>query len=486
MAVSTASDADGFRDRKRSKHKTRECENKSEKDEIHIELEPLNAWACLLLEALHDPRGSGGSGAQAVVHRCDTLRLITTPELHRFLWRVGDQCARLVNMENYRRRQLFFAGRGIDKSVKVARELAKKLPEYMEVKEVLGSANFDETLRKVAEAWRSFAELLRERREGKLPPWMNPRPPGYRKRGGERVPIIIVRADNYRVDAERRVIRLGYWNVDVPFTGKLRWLSKPGAKRGRMEIMYDPIKKRWYAHISVRVPLERKSVGGGFMGIDLGRKVLVCAVTSDGDALLYKGSALKSDYFYFERRIAEVDKALSEPGMEEADRGVLWEERRRLYGKRRRRRDQVFANTAAHLARFAREHGIGAVFIGYPWNISHEKPGKGNTNMWSQRKLTLRLATTLENHGIAAFAVSEDGTSRTCVWHGVEVVRSPRGLVHCPQGHTVHADVNAAVNILLRGLKALGVEAKPPQRVRVLSFIPTPGGVIERKRNQTP
>jgi putative transposase len=91
-------------------------------------------------------------------------------------------------MENYRRRQLFFAGRGIDAGVESARELAKSVPEYKEVKEVLGSMNFDEALRKVSEAWRSFAELLEERREGKLPPWLNPRPPGYRKRSGERLP----------------------------------------------------------------------------------------------------------------------------------------------------------------------------------------------------------------------------------------------------------------------------------------------------------
>jgi len=119
------------------------------------------------------------------------------------------------------RRQLFFAGRGIDAGVRVARELAKSIPEYKEVKKVLGAKNFDETLRKISEAWKSFAELLKERKEGKLPPWMNPRPPGYRKRSGERQPIIIVRADNYRIDAERKVIHLGYWDVDIPFTGKL-------------------------------------------------------------------------------------------------------------------------------------------------------------------------------------------------------------------------------------------------------------------------
>jgi len=352
-----------------------------------VTIEPLNAWA-LLLVGLGDPRcyGGGVSGLRAVVERCDVVRLRPTAELDELLQHIGDQCARLINMESYRRRQLFFAGRGIDKDVKLARELAKRTPEYLEIKGILGSANFDETLRKISEAWRSFAELLREKKEGRLPPWLNPRPPGYRKRNGERLPIIIVRADNYRIDAERKVIHLGYWNVDVPFTGELRWLSKPGAKRGRMEIVYDPVKKRWYAHISVRVVLERRSVGGGFMGIDLGREVLVAAVASDGTALLYKGKALRSDYFYFEKRIAAIDKALSDPRAEEADRSVLAEERRRLFDKRKRRRNQTFANTAAHLKNEAVKRNVGVVFIGYPWYISHEKPGKGNTNMWGQRK----------------------------------------------------------------------------------------------------
>jgi len=123
------------------------------------------------------------------------------------------------------------------------------------------------------------------------------------------------------------------------------------------------------------------------------------------------------------------------------------------------------------------KRGVGIVLIGYPWGISQEKPGKGNVNMWSQRKLLLRLATTLENAGIPAFAVSEDGTSKTCAYHKVEVQRGPRGLVHCPHGHTLHADVNSGLNIAARGLKALGIRAKLPTKIRVLSFLATPSGV---------
>ena len=222
----------------------------SGKDGSGVRVVPLNAWALLLLGATHDPLRYGGGVSGVRVEQCDVVRLLPAPQQEELLRRVGDQCARLVNMENYRRRQLFFAGRGIDEGVEIARELAKVAPEYMEVKEVLGARNFDETLRKVSEAWRSFAELLKKKKRGELPPWMNPRPPGYRKRNGERVPIIIVRGDNYRVYAERKIIRLGYWNVDVRFTGKLRWLSKPGAKRGRMEIVYDPVKKRWRARLA--------------------------------------------------------------------------------------------------------------------------------------------------------------------------------------------------------------------------------------------
>jgi transposase len=71
--------------------------------------------------------------------------------------------------------------------------------------------------------------------------------------------------------------------------------------------------------------------------------------------------------------------------------------------------------------------------------------------MWSQLRLMLRLATTFENTGIPAFAVSEDGTSRECAYHKVEVRREPRGLVTCLHGHTLHADVNGGLGVMARG-----------------------------------
>jgi len=111
----------------------------------------------------------------------------------------------------------------------------------------------------------------------------------------------------------------------------------------------------------------------------------------------------------------------------------------------------LFANAAAHLVRLCEELGVAALLLGYPRGVAQDKPGKGNTNMWSYRRLEQRIAVTAENRGIPAFEVPEDGTSKKCARHGCEVERGPRGLVRCPHGHAMHADVNAAMNILARG-----------------------------------
>jgi putative transposase len=125
---------------------------------------------------------------------------------------------------------------------------------------------------------------------------------------------------------------------------------------------------------------------------------------------------------------------------------------------------------------------VAVLLLGYPRGVAQDKPGKGNTNMWSYRRLERRIAVTAENRGIPVFKVPEDNTSKECARHGCEVERGPRGLVRCPYGHTMHADVNAAMNILKRG------GGKVPMRVRVLSFVPTPSGVIavNEKKNSNP
>jgi putative transposase len=326
----------------------------------------------------------------------------------------------------------------------------------------------------VGEQWKSFKELLKLKERMKLELHVNP-PSGKRKRM-----VVFVGHDNYRVDAQKKAIHLGYWNIEVAFKGELRWL--PQGKQGRLVIVYDPMKGKWYARVGVEVPLQPSSTPGLKAGVDLGREILAAVAVEDGTALLYRGGPLKADYYYFERKIAEIDRALSDPKSEEVDRDVLKERRRWLYSRMKRRREQTFANLAAHLARELARHGVSVVFVGYPRGIAHDAPGKGNSNFWSYWELITRISVTLENHGIAAFAVPEDGTSQLCARHGCRVERMPRGLVKCPHGHAMHSDINAALNILARGASTRGFTVELPERLRVLGFVPTPERVIERKK----
>jgi len=57
-------------------------------------------------------------------------------------------------------------------------------------------------------------------------------------------------------------------------------------------------------------------------------------------------------------------------------------------------------------------------------------------------------------------------------------------LVKCEKGHTMHSDVNAATNILVRGASALGCKVEVSERVKVLGFTPTPSKVVERRRKE--
>ena len=81
--------------------------------------------------------------------RTDTLRFLTTPELDELLQRVGDATARLINMENFRRRRLFFETGKIDYSWMSA--WARRRAEYFEIYKLLGSANFHEACRLIGE-----------------------------------------------------------------------------------------------------------------------------------------------------------------------------------------------------------------------------------------------------------------------------------------------------------------------------------------------
>jgi len=205
---------------------------------------------------------------------------------------------------------------------------------------------------------------------------------------------------------------------------------------------------------------------------------LASVVLDDGTWLLYKGVRTKEDYFYFEKRIAQVQSSVDKTrnqGEYEAYEKFL-EEKRRLHGKLTRRLLHLYRNFASHLLKMLHEQGASTIYLGYPFNIAQDKGNKFTVNMWSYRKLMDAIELKAQEYGMNVFEVVEYNTSRYCAYHGVEVERRPRGVVSCPLGHKLHSDLNGALNILKKAINVIVSTVKRP-----LSFIVDHNGVAPVK-----
>ncbi|BDR93565.1 transposase [Vulcanisaeta souniana JCM 11219] len=418
------------------------------------------------------------------------VRLLPNGFQERKLRRLANECAKLFNELNYERRQQFFHEGKVD-----LRGTWNKY--YEKYKGVLG-VNAQAVLQKNNEAWSSFFSLLKLKKQKKLPPRMtHVSPPKYWKDSEtkRRKLILVVRQDRYEVDETRRVIILKDFHMEIEFVGRLKWYGK----QGRLEIIYDEATNRWYAHIPVEVGVEetktgkkskyivkgeRKSIqveapkGNKVASIDLGINVLASVVVEDGTWLLYRGVRAKEDYFYLQKRIAEVqsmaDKTKNIGELEAYE--VLSREKRRLFKKLYRRLLHLYRNLASHLVKTLHELGVSTIYLGYPFGIVQDKGSKLTVNLWSYRKLMEAIELKAQEYGMKVFEVVEYNTSRTCPYHNVEVKRHPRGVVGCPFGHRLHSDLNGALNILKKAIGKVVLTVKKP-----LSFLVLHNGVAPIK-----
>jgi len=84
--------------------------------------------------------------------------------------------SKLWNEVNYTRRRMFFEKKGVD-----LKTTYKKY--YEKYKTLIGSATTQQILNKNDETWKSFFELLKLKKESKLPPFITKiNPPGIRRK----------------------------------------------------------------------------------------------------------------------------------------------------------------------------------------------------------------------------------------------------------------------------------------------------------------
>ena len=124
--------------------------------------------------------------------RTNIFKLKPAKEQEQRLFELADNCARMFNEINYKRRQSFFS-----------RNFEWNTDEsYHKYKKIIGSATAQQVTRKNNEAWKSFFALLRLKKDGKLPEHIRKvSPPGYWKdrKTGKRVLTILIRCNCYKL-----------------------------------------------------------------------------------------------------------------------------------------------------------------------------------------------------------------------------------------------------------------------------------------------
>jgi len=408
-----------------------------------------------------------------------TVRLRLLPEKHEeeILFNIGLTSVRLWNELNYEKRQLFFKNDlTLEKRIEINRRY------YHKYKKVLG-VNAGQVINKNEETWESFFELLKMKRQGRLPPHISKiSPPGYWKDKitGEKKIYMLIRNDRYYLEptneGESRLI-LKDFKLNIRYVGRIKWEGK----QGRLEIIYEA--GRWFAYIPIEVGVDpsksnpkgyvkpnyrdekdkifnpksikqRDPVGDKKAFIDIGLNNLFAVVVSDGSALLVKGGVIKSEYYWWKREISTyqaVRDLLKNAGIHR------WKDYHEKYLKALYKRDERLRHLYRTAIRFLAEtlwsRGVMKIYIGYPMMLSQYNGNEYNNNIWWYRKIIFWMIDVFIEYGIDVEVIPEDYTSQKCSICG-EIHKNGRiyrGLYICRKTEKkINADINASLNLARR------------------------------------
>ncbi|USG99614.1 transposase [Thermococcus argininiproducens] len=387
------------------------------------------------------------------MRRTVAIKLQPSKEQEKILFELAQATALIWNKLNYERLRQFKEFGVIDFAI-TEKEV------YHRFKGWIGGSTIQQLARKNAEAWRSFFQLNKKKKSGELPEWFKPKPPEFiKEENGRKLFIIPLRNDQYRIDGNvielRRLGKFG--RLRIQFKGRIHLKGK----QGRLEIIYDDVKRKWYAHVSISkvekklegkewIKLPRQPLGSLTAGIDLGVNNLMAVYVENGESFLVNGRPLKSIAFYWQKNIAEYQSKINKSGSKRSKRLERMHEKAKLQAKH-------YINTAVRQAVEKPYHlGVSRIIVGYPKEIARnsDKGSKQNfilSHVWRFNYVIKRLKEVSEEYGIQVVLVDEAFTSQTCPLCGQRHPngRFVRGLFKCHrEGVVMNADLVGAFNIL--------------------------------------
>ncbi len=384
--------------------------------------------------------------------RSVTIKLQPSKEQEKALSELAQATAVIWNKLNYQRLRQFKEFGKIDFN-------GTEKEAYHEFKNRIGGSTVQQLARKNAESWRSFFALNKKKKSGELPEWFNPKPPGFvRTENGRKIFIIPLRNDQYKIDGNvielRRLGKFG--RLRIQFKGRI-YLK---GKQGRLEITYDDVKRKWYAHVSFTVEeklindewveVPRDPLGDLSAGIDLGVNNLMAIYVENGESFLVNGRPLKSIAFYWQRRIADYQSKLNKSGAKKSRK------LRRMHDKAKLQARHYINTAVRQTVEKLYRLGVSRIVVGYPKGITRNSDrGKRQnfilSHVWRFNYVIKRLKEVAEEYGISVEVVDEAFTSQSCPLCGQRHSngRIFRGLFKCHgEGVVMNADLVGAFNIL--------------------------------------
>ncbi|MBP0017435.1 MAG: transposase [Cyanobacteria bacterium SBLK] len=368
-----------------------------------------------------------------------------------FLEYVCATANKLINCGIYLARQWYFKKGYITEKY----DLEKELKQNQNFKFLFAQAA-QQTLRGVAESFKSYKELSKKFKKGELE--NRPRLPNYRKKGG--LGVIAYPKQALRLKGENVRIPLGLkvkaaFKVDaflLPFPSNLDF-------KNIREIRILPRNGCFYVEWVYKLEVEPiKLDNEKVLGIDHGLDNWLTCVSNAGTSFIVDGKHLKSVNQWYNKQIATIK--------ENKPQG-FWSKRLSCITEKRNRQMRDAVNKAARIVvNHCLENGIGRLVFG--WNKGQKDRiniGAKNNQKFVQiptAKLKDRIKQLCKQYGIEFVETEESYTSQASFLDGdflptfgakpeswkASGKRVKRGLYRTQNGCLVNADCNGAANIL--------------------------------------
>ena len=404
-------------------------------------------------------------------------RLPDSSELSAALEYLCRESNKLYNCTLYLARQLYFKANKFSNG----RWLSTQMKRNPHMKALYISAA-QQTCISVGEAFKSFKELLKLWRQGKLPE--RPKPPNYRTSNGL-FQISYPKRWLKLVDGQVRVpmgtackVWFNLPEIFLPFPSNLDWVKVKELQIVPRAGYFDAV---WICE-GKPVPTCDLDPNQSF-SIDPGLDNWLTCVDSLGNSFVVDGKHLKSLNQWYNKRVANLKAGKPQ--------GFWCDLLDRITGKRNRQIRDAVNKAARIVVNHCLENGIGTLVFG--WNKEQKKGAemgrKTNQKFVSvpTARLKRRIQQLCEQSGIEFIEQEESYTSKASALDLDEIPvfgekpegwkssgkRVKRGLYRAADGTEINADCNGAWNI---GRKAnvVGMQRKPsrghltsPKRLRV-------------------